>query len=291
MVQMRICKVLDPIILAPALGLMLLSNVASAIEVGSIADSRFGTGWTLDGSRMDVTRSKLLDPANFGAGGTVTEAINITDVSGTIDLATLQAFDVFFIGFLDDADANAFTAAELQAFQDYVSGGGRMVVTCDDTDYDDVCAAFGPTPGANATAPVEPTTAGSTDPLFDGPFGTASSLGMSGTQRIYGATAGFTVLGEDQSGGPVVLRSSIGSGEVVLFTDVDLISDNTLSSGTGISNDNDVFLGNLFADLGLGGGAAPGPSPAPTMIPTLSTLGLMLLALMMAMLAIVVMRR
>lgn len=93
-----------------------------------------------------------------------------------------------------------------------------------------------------------------------------------------------------------MLCTAIGSGKAVFFTDVDLISNNTLSTGTGITNDNDVFLGNLFADLGPGGttpcpGSAPAPAQAPTMIPTLSTLGLMLLALMMAMLAIVALRR
>ena len=41
------------------------------IQVGSIANSRFNSSWTLDGPEMANTRSKLLNPANFGAGGTV----------------------------------------------------------------------------------------------------------------------------------------------------------------------------------------------------------------------------
>jgi len=273
-----------------ALAVITFAGSAAAIEVGSIADSRFATGWTLDGVEMDVTRSKLLAPDNFGPAGTVSEAINITDVATTIDLATLQAFDVFFIGYLGDASGNAFTAAELQAFQDYVSNGGRMLVTCDDTDFDDVCAAFGPTPGSTANPPVSPTTTGATDPAFDGPFGTATSLNMSGTTQSYVATAGFTVIGQDQNTDPVVLRASIGAGEVIFATDVDLISDFTLSSGTDITDDNDIFLGNVFADLGLGGGLTPPPAPA-TAIPTLSRLGLLLLAMAMAMMAFIVTRR
>ena len=221
-----------------------------AIEVGSIADSRFESGWTLDGSEMTSTRAKLLATSNFGPLGTVGEAINITDVAGPINLTSLSTFDVFFIGYLPDDDPDAFSAGELQAMQDWVAAGGTMVITCDDSNYDAVCTAFGPTPSASGAAPpVVPTVAGSTHPVFDGPFGTPGGLDMSGTALYFGNTAGFTVLGEDQAAQPVVLENAIGAGRVIIFTDVDIISNDTLSGGTGIVTDNDRFLGNLFAYL------------------------------------------
>lgn len=230
--------------------ILFFSFDAFAIEVGSIADSRFGFGWTLDGEYMDRTRDKLLETANFGPGGTVPEAINITDVAGTIDYTVLSQFDVFFIGYLWDDSGNAFTNAELVALQDWVSAGGTMVLTCDETDYDAVCEAFGLVPSASdANPPVNPTVAGSSHPVFDGPFGMPTALEMSGTQTYFDDIGGFTILARDQDLNPIVLEDQIGAGRVIAFTDVDMISSYTLSAGTGIENDNDVFLGNLFAYL------------------------------------------
>jgi len=221
-----------------------------AIEVGSIADSRFGDGWTLDGSEMVVTRDKLLATANFGPGGTVPEKINITDISGPIDYTVLSQFDVFFIGYLYDSSPNAFSAQELQAFDIWVNAGGTMIVTCDETAYDAVCQSFGPVPSAtNANPPINPAGLGVSHPVFDGPFGVPASLEMSGTKKYFDTTAGFTVLARDQDLNPIVLEDQIGSGRVIAFTDVDIISSDTLSEGTGIANDNDKFLGNLFAYL------------------------------------------
>jgi len=221
-----------------------------AIEVGSIADSRFESGWTLDGFAMTTTRAKLLATSNFGPLGTVGEAINITDVAGPITLTALSTFDIFFIGYLDDGSPGAFTAEELQAMQDWVAAGGTMVITCDDSNFDTVCTAFGPEPsGSSAQPPVGPTVAGASHPVFIGPFGSPTELNMDGSTQYFGATAGFTVLGEDQVDQPVVLESVIGAGRVIAFTDVDIISNYTLSDGAGIANDNDRFLGNLFAYL------------------------------------------
>ena len=228
---------------------LILSSNVFAIEVGSIAASRFGTGWTLDGSNMVNARAKLLANANFGPGGTVAEDLNITDVAGPITHTALSTFDIFFIGYLDDIDADNFTAQELQAFQDWVDAGGTMVITCDDTDYDEVCSDFGPTPTGDVDPPVGPAGAGVNHPIFDGPFGEPTEIAMDGTQTSFENTGGFIELGEDEDGNPVILENLIGDGRVILFTDVDMISDFTLSEGTGIANDNDQFLANLFAYL------------------------------------------
>ena len=221
-----------------------------AIEVGSIDDSRFGTGYTLNGSQLVPTREKLLNQDNFGPGGTVDDIINITDVAGPITHTALSTFDVFFIGYLDDGDADAFTAEELQAFEDWVDAGGTMVITCDSTSFDAVCNQFGPIPSGPIDPPVNPTVAGDSHPVFDGPFGSPNQLEMSGTQTSFNNITGFTVLGDDQDGNPVVIEDLRGDGRVILFTDVDIISSARLSDGPGISNDNDQFLGNLFAYLG-----------------------------------------
>lgn len=223
---------------------------AYAIEVGSISGLRFPDGWTLDGEEMTDTRSKLLASSNFGTLGTVAEAITLTELSAPITTTALSTFDIFFIGYLEDADPDAFSTGELNAFELWVEAGGTMIITCDEVDYDAVCEKFGPVPSAsNAAPPAMPTDAGLMHPIFDGPFGVVSELGMFGTRKYFENTAGFTVLAEDQSGNPIVLESQVGAGRVVVFTDVDMISNDGLSDGPGISNDNDRFLGNLVAYL------------------------------------------
>lgn len=223
-----------------------------AVEVGSMRDARFQAepGWTLDGADMTDTRAKLLEPSNFGPAGTYPEAIHITDLSGPVTYTALTTFDIFFIGYFQDDDPNAFTANELSAMQNWVEDGGTMIITCDSTGQDAVCEAFGPVPSAaSAAEPVNPTVAGATRPMFDGPFGNPTELDMDGLRRYFADTGGFMVLAEDQDGNPVILEALIGEGRVVAFTDVDIISNHTLSDGTGINNDNDRFLGNLFAYL------------------------------------------
>lgn len=224
-----------------------------AIEIGSVADDRFQLerGWSLDGDQMTRTRAKLLNPENFGAGGIVTESVSITDLSGPISYNALTSFDIFFIGyFLDEEEDKSFTADELQAMLDWVTAGGTMIITCDSTDLDDVCSFFGPIPSeTTASEPVNPTPGAATRPIFDGPFGQVAELDMAGLRKYFDDTGGFMVLAEDQMGQPVILEVLVGLGRIVAFTDVDMIANNTLSPGSGITNDNDRFLGNLVAYL------------------------------------------
>jgi len=268
---------------------------AQALRVGSVTNTRFGDSWTLDGPQMANTRAKLLNTTNFGAGGTVSKANVITDTAGTVGSVTgslLANFDVFFIGYLDDANVNAFTAAELSAMQAWVNGGGTMIITCDDSNFDAVCASFGhpATGGSPGINPIVPTAAGSAHALFTGPFGIVTAINEVGTRGAFTSTTGATVLAQDSTPGtplPVVLVQQIGAGRVVFLADVDLIA-NGLSAGATITNQNDQFLGNLFAFVG---GFAAGPAPVSQPVPALSPANLALLALAIAAMAIGMRRR
>ena len=264
---------------------------AQPIRVGSVANARFNTSWTLDGPQMANTRAKLLNTANFGAGGVVPRLIAITDTAtavGSVNAGLLSAFDVFFIGYLNDANANAFTAAELNAFQTWVNGGGTMVVTCDENNYDAVCSFFGhpATAGSPSVNPIVPTAAGTTHPLFAGPFGAVAAINMVGTMGAFTSTAGATILAQDSSAVPLptVLVQSFGAGRIVFLADVDLIA-NGASAGPAITNQNDRFLGNLFA---FAGGFSFGP---PAQIPALESSALIALALVLAGLAAFALKR
>lgn len=223
-----------------------------AIELGSFSTARFNTDWTLNGDQMLNARAKLLNPDNFGPGGTVPEAINITDVSGEITYTALSPFNVFLAGYLSDNAAAPITEDEGQAFLDWVTAGGTLIITCDDDSHDELCIAFELNhsgAGDPASPPVNPTASASTRPMFDGPFGVVTELEMFSFMPYFTDSGEFSVLAEDQLGNPVILEHLIGAGRVVAFTDVDMISDTTLSDGDVISNDNDRFLGNLIAYL------------------------------------------
>lgn len=259
---------------------------AQTIRVGSIADSRFGTTWTLDGSSMTTTRAKLLATSNFGAGGTVTHPIQITDTgatAGSVTAGLLSGFDVFFVGWLDDANVNKFTAAEIAAFQSYVTSGGYLIVTCDDTSHAAVCNAFGLTVSGAALNPMVPTAAGTAYPAFNTPFGAVASFNMALTQGFFSGTGGGTVLAQDSAVAPkpVMVLNPVSGGRVILMADVDILSNNTLSTGTGIVNGNDRLLGNLFALAPAGGPGGPGGAqPVPALsVPLLLALGLALAGL------------
>ena len=235
--------------IAGAVVALFATSTLQAIELGSLSTDRTETGWTLDGADMTTTRAKLLNPANFGPGGTVGEAINITDLSGEITYTALSNFDVFYYGWVPDAAEMHLTEDEGAAIIDWINDGGTMIINCDDTAHDAICIAFALNITEDITPPLDPTPASANRPMFNGPFGQVTTVSTSGNQAWFSDTAGFSVLAEDQDGDPVILEQLIGNGRVIAMGDTDILSNYTLSDGPGISNDNDRYLGNLIAYL------------------------------------------
>lgn len=221
-------------------------------EIGSIASARFSnTGWNLDGSVMTNTLAKMNNTDLFGPEGIVKTTLNVTNTAlnlGDVNAALLANFDVFFIGYLSDGDENAFLEDELLAFSEWVNQGGIMVVTCDDAEYDAVCEYFGHPSTTSSIPPTVPTAAGVVHPLFGNSFGVVTSLQMNGTFGRFEITDGATVLGieSEDTGYATILEKEIGLGRVIFLSDIDMISNDTVSDEQTMVNDNDIFLGNLF---------------------------------------------
>jgi trimeric autotransporter adhesin len=222
---------------------------APAIRVGSIADSRFNNGgWTLDGAQMVDSRAKLLNPANFGAAGTVKKTIIITDLAATITPVILSQFDVFFMGYMP----NSFGAGEITAMMNWVNGGGVMIVTADDQFDNQLAAAIGYSMPSGSKPPgtTAPNGAGTTHPVFVGPFGTVSSIVGAGSQGyFFGNPAGQVALGYDAGNGIfTVFEVTYGSGRFLVCSDVDFFDTGLTAGGTiNPGNGDEVFLGNVFA--------------------------------------------
>ncbi len=240
----RLAVSLAFLLAAPAL-------LAGPIRLGSVTNARFGWDYTLDGDEMANTRAKLLNPGSFGPSGVVRRAIQITDTAaakGSVDAALLEQFDVFFVGWFGDNEPNAFTAAEIDAFRAWAWNGGSLIVTCDNANVDAVCAAFGHPSGGPLQGPVVPAAGAATHPLVKGQFGEITSLAFSGHRSSFQSTTGADVVMRESGAGQdaVVIVRRWGSGQVILFSDVDIIAD-AASDGDSIVSDNDRFLGNLFA--------------------------------------------
>lgn len=221
-------------------------------EVLSIADSRVQTGWTMDGSALvDHAVPKLLNPANFGAGGTLDGDINITSTADPITAALLSNYDLLYIGFLFDG---TLTASELLEIGNWVNAGGKMIITADDPNFDDVAEYFGHPTTTQGNGTYVPAAGQSSHPIFDGPFGTISSFSGALTLGFFNTTAGATVIAEDLAGNATILEKFVGAGHLMIIGDICTHSINTLTFGGTITSDNDKYLGNLFAHMGAGVG-------------------------------------
>ncbi len=102
------------------------------------------------------------------------------------------------------------------------------------------------------TAPTIPTPGSTSHPVFRGPFGAVTTLDMYGNEATFDVTAGATILATDSSPAkaPTILVRQFGLGKIVFLSDVDMISNYTGTAGATITNQNDRFLGNLFAFAG-----------------------------------------
>ena len=232
--------------------LVVTTSDAQLLRIGSIAAARFGGSWTLDGGAMTETRSKLENDANFGIGGTVGRDIEIVDTEAALSALLLADFNIVFIGYLDDADAKAFTADELDALVAWVEGGGDILITCDDDDYDAVCARFGaPVDDQTGDALVNTSGAGFGHPALQGPFGEVRQVISTGDVATFSETTGGLALMRNASNGaPSMLVGQVGGGRVVLLGDVDMISDYGLYTfSDSIFSPNDLLLGNVIAWL------------------------------------------
>jgi hypothetical protein len=233
----------------------IVANEPNAIRVGSIPNRRFNQSWTLDGPQMGTTRAKLLNLANFGAAGIVSRPVQLFDLRweiGQVTVAELQALDILIIGYYNDSNANKFTAAELQAMRQWVANGGRIIISCDSSDYDEVCRAFAnPTGSTQSINPMLVPPSAQTHPVFSGPFGSMTEFSTSGTHTVFTSPAGSDVLATETGtpGATMLQARDVGCGLAVMFADIDIIA-NVLSGGAAITNNNDKLLGNMVAWMG-----------------------------------------
>ena len=246
--------------------LLLLGGTAQAagpnITICEPGGTRDGVYSINNGSLATNLRQKLLNSANYGPSGTSPISFTLVQsfgTTGSITQASLAAAgcEVFYISpYATTAPSvNLLTAAEITALEQWVAVDGGMLLTNSiNPDTDNIPVEFNSgytvtNTGINAL-PWTASVAGSTHPIYDGPFGTVTSnLTTQGANGYFNSTAGATVISEVNVGGidqPSVLDVDHGNGHVVFYGDEAVIT-LQLSAGNGNNTDQDAWALNLFA--------------------------------------------
>jgi len=193
--------------------------------------------------RMDATRFKLMNPANFGPSGIYGDYTWTFIVIGTPTTANLNAnnCDMWFSGYDPEPDYS-----DLPAF---INNGGFVVGGCDTVGFDAVCNGLGITV-TNITNQVggyvitDPPNYLTCDGLVNNP-----NLGLN---TAGGASSYFNdpiELGVYTAGGQtLVITDSLTSPGYILTGDIDLFTTNNpeVTGGPNIITDQDKFIVNSF---------------------------------------------
>jgi hypothetical protein len=244
--------------------------------------------WCWGGSALQPFRDAVTSTANFGAGGTVSTPVTATDLAA-VDAPSLAGSTIFVSPWWFDS-----TTAQVNAVVAWFRAGGSLLLLNDQPEVDAIARALGiPTigrsTGALSTAPFS-------NPLFSGPFGTATTVAQGGTTgRLDAAdvaarggtvaalnansqvTAAFWDFGQYRDPTNALVASA---GRLVILADVDMLT-TVIDGGSaiydaGIRNGQGIFGLNTMAFLV--GARAVGPGPAP--VPEPETLALLLVGLL-----------
>ena len=204
------------------------------------------SGWTLSSSQLTDTDDILASASNFGVSGTYSASISVVAANSTVDAAYLAQGEVFFDGYVADAD---WGGAELSALDSWITAGGILISTNDNSSNDAVSASYGLTIGGTADSTWN--VAAGAHAIMDGPFGTVgASFQASGVISYFDATSlagGDLILATDSvSGEPTMVLRQHGSGWILFTSDEGLFRSNMTGGGV-ISTANDKLAANIFA--------------------------------------------
>lgn len=268
---MRTSHRLSIALIAGAL-LIIAAPVSQAITIGYFDGSR--STRPFDGSNYDNIRGQLLDPANFGPGGTVTESITIAPGISTATPAALSGFDVFIM-----SEVPSLSAAEITALQGFLAAGGDFLIVSDSGTSEAGMNGFlatidGSSLGGNTSGvPVSVIGGNGADGLF-GPVGAISNtpyriLNPGSVLTVTGTTPGGPIMGEILPG-----ELGAGSGGFLISGDV-LFMDFFVPPGSIVSDqDNANYFLNWFTDTVVAPPAGVVPEPATATLGLLAMFGL-----------------
>ena len=226
-----------------------------AIDILSLDGSRSARPFATSAS-YSVARDFLTNPVNFGPGGVYNESVTIHPAVSALSASALAAIDIVVICEQD----NAFSADELNLLQNFVLGGGSVLVAVDtDTTLahtNELLALLGGTSispalaagnGADVLSIIN-TGSGARGVL--GPFGVPGDLAATLALTVVPGSGFVTTAVDDALIAPPTPPTPVmgemltgalgaGSGSVLIMSDPLF-----LNFSTGIDQDNLTYLGN-----------------------------------------------
>ena len=198
------------------------------------------------GFNLTGFRSALGNPAYFGVGGIVNEAI--TTVNITPNAANLATVDGFIAPWWSISESSSYHNDVINFFLN----GGDLWLMQDSSGRDGIGAALGiPTVGQTSITPVN-----GIAPLFNGPFGIATNVQQGGGEEGFLSTADVlnangTIIGKNTENQVIAAawgagQWAAGAGSLIVVADIDMF---TTRARFNPLNDNGIFALNAFAFL------------------------------------------
>ena len=214
---------------------------ADTIVLNGYDTARTDGDWGLTEPYFLTVRNYLNDPDGFGPSGKSPTDYVVADGIDVASATSLIGTDAFLTGWIP---TGTYTVAEKQALVDFVTAGGSLIATTDDTGHT-VVDAFGLQQLDGTTNPS--TFLDAAHPIADGPFGTDTQFIEYATQGSYlGLGPNAVAVAADAAGNTTIaeiLPGSLGpgSGLALFLSDVDFFTD--IYGG---AQDNELLIGNLF---------------------------------------------
>lgn len=205
--------------------------------------------YTIGAGQLAPTTEILSSTSNFGPSGTYPTRVLYENQSSTIDASYLAQGEIYFDGFVTDAN---LTAGERAALDTWVTAGGVLISTNDATSNDPVATHYGLTIGG--TGSVTWQVADAAHEIMNGPFGLVGNVGdtfsAAGSISYFDSASlatGDVILATDSvSGEPTIILRQHGAGWILFTSDEGIFRANTSGSGT-VATANDRLAANVFA--------------------------------------------
>jgi len=248
--------------LLPFLFIVLSININSqTINIHSIHALRaYGDdlGYTLNGGRMRGSRTKLLNPLNFGTNGTYKKSIKIVDdyleTESLSYISSVADIDIFFFGSFDEKTTIPFSSAELDSLYKWSMNGGKLIIATSPSppdghwDLDILNHHWDFESQHSSDEEYIPTRFGLNSAIFKGPFGNVVKANQGGSAQGYfkRIPSKSIVLATDNNDNPTLILDCKTLDLICI--DVDGYTDlGGVTDGSDIISENDKFWANTIA--------------------------------------------
>jgi hypothetical protein len=206
--------------------------------------------WSLGSTSgfMSGFRGAITNPANFGPGGTVGTSITVNELS-SITALSLAGANGFIVPWWNNSQSSAYTSVVTTAFL----GGMDLWLLEDDSSHNAIGSSLG-----IVSSFADGSVSNGSAPFFSGPFGTASNTATFGNFAQFDEATILalhgTVIGRNASGQVTAVywaknTFAAGAGALVLFSDVDMISNWAQNPYSPALNANGILALNTMSTL------------------------------------------